>query len=186
MVRNNYNNRAYELFSRVISHAKSVYCPNFEECCESVASGECEFTILPIEDNSDGKMFGFYSLLDRFELKIYAVCNIEGETKTIRYALAGRNFQYRGIDKHQSKKHRFFEFSLTYDTDFATPDIFEAAAICRADIHKTASLSLPYNDMITRFYFSFRITKSTELFAFLMFLWLEYPQYTPIGIYSEI
>ncbi len=186
IVRNDYNNRAFERFSGVIPRAKAVYSPDFESCCETVSEGKCEFTVIPIEDNADGKMFGFYSLIDRFELSIQAVCSVESENKTVRYALAGRSFQYRELEKAARAKKKFFEFSLTYDTENATPDIFTAASLCDAELHKTASISLSYNDMRTRFYFSFEITRGADIIAFLMYLWLEYPGYSPIGIYGEI
>jgi len=185
VVKNNYNNTALECFSKVIPRAKSVYCPTFEECCEAVVEEKCEFAIVPIEDNADGRMFGFYSLLDRFELSIQAVCSVETETKTVKYALAGRNPFCRELEKILSDRTRFFEISLIDDTSNLISDLFLAASLCGARLRKTASISISYNDM-TRFYFSFEIERSTEITAFLTYLRLEYPGYSPIGIYREI
>lgn len=185
VVRNNYNNMALERFSEVIPRAKGVYFPTFEECCEAVAEEKCEFAIVPIEDNADGRMFGFYSLLDRFGLSIQAVCSVETETKTVKYALAGRNPFCRELEKSLSDKTRFFEFSIIDDPPNLIPDLFLAASLCKARIRKTASISISYNDM-TRFFFSFEIGRSTEVTTLLTYLWLEYPEYSPIGIYREI
>lgn len=187
-VRNRYNDEAYSKLSAAVPHAKAVYCSDFEACCEAVASGKCEFTILPLDDTSDGKMFGFYSLLDRYELKIACTCSIEREhpSKTIRYSLASKGFRPDLLNKSKKESRRYFEFSLTNTPTPHITDIYRAAAEFSAPEHRTSSISLPYSDNLARFYHSFAITKDTKILPFILFLSLEYPQYTPIGIYCEI
>jgi hypothetical protein len=102
-VRNRYNDEAYASFSAVVPHAKPLYCGSFEDSCEALAAGECEFMMLPLEDSTSGKMFGFYSLLDRYEFKIAYACTVEREdaSNTIRYALASRYLNLDIFEKHR-------------------------------------------------------------------------------------
>ncbi|MBQ8141420.1 MAG: hypothetical protein IJ038_06990 [Clostridia bacterium] len=187
-VRNRYNDMAFEKISSILPHSKAVYFSSFEEAAEAVSGGECEFTVIPVENTSDGKMFGFYSLMDRYELKICASCTLESEdsSKTISYALCSRNYRVRELEKASAKKDKIFEFCITHGSGTAPYDIFFAAALCGAGIHRISSLPLPYNDLMTRFFYSFSITEKTDFASFLFYLKSEYEEYTPIGIYFEI
>ena len=187
-IRNRYNDEAYSKFSSVIPYTKPLYLSDFEECCDAISTGAAEFTILPLEDSVDGTMFGFYSLLDRYGLKIVNVCNVEREdnSKVIRYALAGRYFRFDRSDKEKKDAKRIFEFTMTHSPSTKLIDLFSAATLCNAYEHRATSLPLPFGDNMARFYHSFIITRKTRFLPFLFFLSLEYPQYSPIGIYREI
>lgn len=187
-IRNRYNDEAYARFSSVIPHAKPLFFSDFEECCEAIASGESEFTILPLEDSVDGKMFGFYSLLDRYALKIAYVCNVEREdnSKNIKYALAGKYFHLSHLEKTKKDIARTFEFTMTQSPSTNLLDLYSAVQTFNALENRISSVYLPYGDNLARFYHSVTISKKTDFLPFLLFLSLEYPDYTPIGIYREI
>ena len=187
-IRNRYNDEAYSKFSSVVSHSKPIFCSSFEDCCEALTRDECEFTILPLEDSSDGKMFGFYSLIDRYEFKIAYVCSVEHEdsSKSIRYALASKHFRLDKPEKAKADRSRIFEFTMTHTPSNNILDIYRVASLSLAQEHRTSSLPLPYGDNMARFYHSFIITKETRFLPFLLLLSLEYPEYSPIGIYYEI
>ena len=187
-VRNDYNDMAFDCFSRSIPHSKAVYFSNFEECCEAISDGSVEFTIFPIENTSDGKMFSFYTLMDRYDLKICAICNIDCEalSKIVTFALVGKRFISENIEKTNSKKSQFFEFSLSCDTEANSHDIFSLSSEFGAKVIRASSLSLHYSTNMTRFYYTFALSENTDLMAFLTYLWLEYPQYNPIGLFREL
>ena len=187
-VRNRYNDEAFARFSEVIPHAKPIYCQSFEDCSESLASGECEFMMIPLEDSASGRMFGFYSLLDRYEFKIAYVCSIEREdtSNTIRYALASRHLNIDRQEKHKRHVQKTFEFTITHTPSNRLLDLYRAASLSLAKENRTSSLLLPYGENMARFYHSFIITKETRFLPFLLLLSLEYPDYSPIGIYREI
>ena len=187
-IRNRYNDEAYARFSSVIPHTKPIFFSDFEDCCEAIASGESEFTILPLEDSVDGKMFGFYSMLDRYGLKITYVCNVEREdnSKIIKYALAGKHFQTEHLEKGKRDYLRTFEFTMTQSPSTNLLDLYRAVKISNATENRVSSVCLPYGDNLARFYHSVTISRKTNFLPFLLFLSLEYPEYTPIGIYREI
>ena len=187
-VRNRYNDVAFSSFSRLIPHSKSAYYATFEACCEAVGSGEVEFTLLPIENTADGKMFGFYSLLDKHELRISAVCSVEDDelSKTVRYALAGRNYLSEHIEKAKGSRSMIFEFSLTSFAERDLPSIIQAAALCFAEIYRISGLPSHYGDLTMRFFYSLKLTELSQLTPFLTYMNLEHPGYSAIGIYREI
>lgn len=186
-VKNLYNESAYIRFSSAISQPTPISYSSFEDCCDAVASDVCEFAILPIENSTDGKMFSFYSLLDQYDLRIHSVCNTEyaNDAKSIRYALAGKPNVNHDINHTPSTSKKIFEFSLSVDTNTDSIDITSAAVLCSASIHRISTLPLNYNDTV-RFYYSLRLSEPQELKTFITYLCLEYPQYTPIGLYREI
>ena len=186
-VKNLYNESAYSRFSYVIKSPTPISYSSFEDSCDAVVSEVCEFVVLPIENSVDGKMFSFYSLLDQYDLKIHSVCYIQpdNDAKTIRYALAGKPNLRHCIGHEPSTYPQIFEFSLSADTRVGGMDITSAAALCSANIHRVSTLPLSYNDTI-RFYYSLSMSAPEELKTFIIYLCLEYPQYTPIGLYREI
>ena len=82
--------RIGELFSEL--HMQGV--ENYTEICEAVSRDQAVFGILPIENSTNGRLSGFYSMLDRYDLKICAVCDVEDEVNesVTRFALVSRTF----------------------------------------------------------------------------------------------
>jgi hypothetical protein len=181
-VRNKYNDAAFENFSRIVRNSKFSYAPSFAAACEDVISGVCEYAILPIENSSDGRLFGFYSLLDRYELHICAVNSLETNddpTSNIRFALVGKTAPKRiGNDALCE-----FEFSIARENSNRLVDLLYAAYEFSATPKKIDTLSLEYDHNLYKHYLTFSIP-CQEAYAFALYLSLEYPNYTPIGFYQ--
>ena len=183
--RNKYNDAAFEHFSRFVANAKPDYASSFAECCESVYDGRCEFCILPIMNSSDGRLMSFYSLLDRYELKICETVDIDGDdtTSSFRHALVGRSC--REQRNRISKNQRWvFEFSIIEEnTDFLAP-LFEAASKSEARLICVDSTPVEYAPDMQKFFFSFSLPTQNAI-AFRLFVALKHQTHTPIGIYKE-
>ena len=185
-LKNKYNDIAFEHFSRSVSNAKPDYASGFTECCESVFDGRCEFCILPIMNSNDGRLMSFYSLLDRYELKICEIVDIDNDStpSTLRYARVGRssNEPKRRTPKAQNY---IFEFSIiSEDTNFFAP-LFEASNQLDAKLTCIDSLPIEYASNVQKFFLSFCIPSQNTL-AFRLFVSLNHQSYTPIGLYKEI
>ena len=109
-IKNKYNDLAFERFSHFVPNAKADYATSFKESCENVTDGFCEYCIIPITSSSDGRLMSFYSLLDRYELKICAVTDIDDDetSKTIRYACVSRAC-HDPFEKKNAKKLQNFK-----------------------------------------------------------------------------
>ena len=185
-IKNKYNDLAFERFSKFVPNAKADYATSFKESCENVNDGFCEFCILPITSSSDGRLMSFYSLLDRYELKICAVTDIEDEdnSKTIRYACVGRSCIDR-FEKKNSKKEVIFEFLTVDSTNNALPLLLLCAKEADAEIVNVDSIPVEYSTHLHKFFFSFKIPSQNALF-FRLLTALTQENLTPIGIYKEI
>lgn len=87
-LQNAFTDRAYRTFSGTLTRARSQYHDSYSSACEAVSNGSCEACILPIEHAHDGKLLGFYRLIDRYELKIVCTCDIAQQDGTeSRFAL---------------------------------------------------------------------------------------------------
>lgn len=180
--KNNFNDAAFSALSSSISAPRAVYTASINSACEAVADGSCEFCILPIENSVDGKLFGFYSLIDRFELKIASVCDIEGEGDLrIKYALVGRNSREPANQLFEKSKF-VFEFFVLDSGNGLLDGLFEAAGECNADLLSIDVRPVPYDSQLKKFFLGFRIGgKDAMLFCTLLALY--YDSYSPIGLY---
>ena len=184
-LKNKYNDLAFEYFSHSVVNAKPDYASSFIECCESVFDGRCEFCILPIMNSNDGRLMSFYALLDRYDLKICEIVDIDNDSapSMLRYARIGR--ASNEPKKRASKQQNYiFEFSvISESTDFFAP-LFEAANALDARLICIDSLPVEYASNMQKFFFSFLIPTQSTL-AFRLFINLKHQSYTPIGIYRE-
>ena len=185
-VRNQYNDRAFEDFSRLIQNPKPVLTSSFSDTCEEVLESRCEFGIIPLENTSDGKLFSFYSMLDRYELKIAAVCLVESEdsNKNIRYGLVKKGLSEKQISL-LSRKGRLcrFEFSVVSEDASFTSELFSALGECQATPLQVDSISVQYDDNLRRFFFTAEIPPA-HLRELSLYLLSEFSSYTLIGFYQ--
>ena len=140
-VRNRYNDMAYEKFSKIIRNMKFSYVSSFAQACDDVISGNSEYAILPVENSSDGRLFGFYSLLDRYELRICGVTELDTDDDTasdIRLALVGRTLPKR----IQNDSICDIEFSIAREDGKKLIDLLSAAGEFSAVPRKIDTLPL--------------------------------------------
>ncbi len=183
LVRNRYNEEALRVFSKAVTNVKPSYPSSFADACEDVFDNRCEFCIIPVENSHDGMLSGFYSMLDRYELKICAACEIETDdpSEIIRYALVGKN-----LPSIFSKSSCWnFEFSVAAETGQFPEDILHIASVFQAKLLKINSLPVLYDDGLHRFYFTFRIHEN-DVAAFDLYLQQEHTRYTGIGFYPML
>jgi len=184
-VKNRYNDAAFELFSKKITNAKSVSVSSFADACEETFDNRCEFCIVPLENTYDGKLFGFYSMLDRYELKIVDCAEIETDdpSKLIRFALVRRGISSRSFNA-MLKRHRecIFEFSIAESSGAFMTEVLSAVTETRGVLTKVDSLPVQYDDRQRRFFFTVSLPPR-ELSAFCLYLTLEFSSYTFIGLY---
>lgn len=183
--KNKFNDAAFEHLSLAVSTPRAVYTSSINGACEAVAEGSCEFCILPIENSLDGKLFGFYSLLDRFELKICAVCDIEGDGDShIRYALIGRSCR-EPIERVAKSTPFVLEFFVLDSNGDFLDGLLSAARACKAQLLSIDARPVPYDTQSQKFILSFRVSGSDSLLL-RTFLTLYYDSYSPIGLYPYI
>ncbi len=184
LVRNRYTEEAFSCFSEIVSGAKPHYPSSFTEVCEEVFDHRCEFGILPVENTQDGRLFSFYTMLNRYELRICADCVLEteGPAGVIRFALIGRHMPDR-LPREVDGWN--LECSVTAPIGEFPADILRVAPMFGATLQKIDSLPVLYDDGLARFYFTFRLPRK-EAIAQDLYLTMEHPYYAPIGYYPSL
>lgn len=181
-VSNQYSEAAFRVFSAYTGTTDGRVCRSFSELCDDIGSGANDACIMPIESTSDGKLMSFYSLIDRFELKIVMTCDIESSdgAQITRYALLRR----RVICPENGSPY-CFEFSFTSSEGCPVNDILSAAALCDLHIYRIDSMPLRYNESVFVFYPILR-GLAENIVVFALFLTLNLSQYNAVGVYNHI
>lgn len=182
-LKNKFNDIAYKKLSANVHHAHPMFVDSPQDACEAVANGVAQMCILPIENSRDGKLFGFYGMINRFDLKISTVCNVdtEDEISGIKYALISRKCNEPWA-QDLKKQNYVFEFStLAADADFIE-DLMAFAKVCDALPLTVDSKPIQYDNQLKRYIFSFLLKSSYE---FLMYPPLMLTGYSPIGFYPN-
>lgn len=183
--KNKFNDEAFERLSSGIRGARAFHTPTINGACEQVADGTCEFCILPIENSIEGKLFSFYSLLDRFELKICAACYIDTDSDShIRYALISRGCR-EPSERALRSTHFILDFSLLETENISLKALLEVAELCGAELLSIDTRPVPYDTQSKKFILSFRIFGNQGL-LFRILLSLNYDSYSPIGFYPDV
>ena len=182
-LKNRYSESAFSLLSKTVIRPKAINVQTFTEACESVTDNRCQFCILPTETSDGGRLFGFYSLLDKYDLKIYAVCSVESEENdgSVRYALVGRS----SPDRFQKGVERTLECAITTDDGGFPINIPAILGIFGAKILRIDSLPSEYDELQNKYYLSFRLSERNAI-TMDLYLSSEYQNYSQIGLYPTI
>ena len=180
LVKNRFNEQAYQMLSPSVTGAKEYHVSSFSEACEEVANMRCEYGVLPVENTRDGRLFGFYGMLDRYELKICAVTSLETDDLrgSTRYALIGRALPAR-IPKSSQWN---LEYSVALPVGEFPHDLLSVCDRFSAKLLKVDSLPVQYDDQLHRFYFTFQVSKDAAV-GYHLYCTQVHTRYTPIGLY---
>ncbi len=181
--KNSYTDLAFDRFSRFLHDPRAAYTHSFSSVCEDVYNGLSEYCILPIENSSEGRLNSFSNLIEQYGLKISATCEIStGDDRITKFALLRKSLS---VLPSMASLPQYFEFSCTLSEYPRAEDVLLAARYtglipARSEIRSHERIS----DRQT-LHAVFDI-KSGDLPAFLLYLFMELPNATPIGIYHNI
>jgi len=186
-VQNSYSDNAYLQFSNTVHKPRAAYFDSFSDVCEEVYNGICEYGILPLLHEREGKLFRFYSLLEKYDLRVVCACDVptvERDSVTYtRYALIRKLLSF--------SKEAYSHMEILLPADSGGSDaLYDLLAAARA-------VSLTPERLDTRTSDSYDGTLSTvhqitlavgheEILPFLAFLSLEIPQATVLGLYRVL
>ena len=179
-VKNNQNEDAFLGFASSIKNARAFYAPAFSDCCEAVLDGKCEYCLLPIENADGDKLYSFYSLIYKHELKICLAARYgSDDTQSTTYALVAKNIPKSVIKSPYLR----FEFIVLRDKSEHVDDIISALRYCDCELNSLGSQPVEYDNQKQKCFFSIEAS-SDNLVALLIYIENEYPRYTPMGIYK--
>lgn len=182
-VDNRFSTKAYSIFESHLKNSKGYVYQSFNEMCDSVEAGLCNCCIVPIENTIDGKLLTFYSLMDRFDIKISMVCDIEAEdgSERTRYAL----LKYHLSKPNSIDNKIYYEFNHTSSNEIEIAKIIEAAVLCGLTVSRVDSLPLIHND--SNFIMHTVVCgNKNDILNYLVYLSIYVPQFNTIALYSLV
>lgn len=169
---------AFEKFASVIPDTSAVYRDSFNHVCDAVAVGDADMCILPYENTADGKLSGFYRLIESYELKIAASCMVKSDNRDdeTRYLLLSPTLS--GLSEISGITD--FEFSLVDRDGTALTGLMAAANLLGVNIKSVDTFK---TDDYT--VFDVRTSGDCErLDALILYLKLEAAEFSPLGLYA--
>lgn len=179
-VKTEQNDGAFTEFSQQVKDARAFYAPTFSDCCEAVTDNKCEYCILPIENAEGGKLYSFYALIDKYELRICITqrCTTDDD-RDVLYALVAKNISADVLSAPQLR----FEFTTVGERGEYIGDVIEALRHLSCDIYSLSTTPVEYDYQKQKCIFSVDVPNDS-LAPLLIYLENEYPRYTPIGLYK--
>lgn len=180
--RNSYADNAYLHFAAQIASPRAVYAHSFAGVCEEVYLGNCEYAILPLENSAEGPLTGFARLIDRYELKIAATCDIPttDTTRITRFALLRRTLS---PPESFDRKELFFEFTAPLSQEPSIAAILSAAEFCGLSLCRFDSRLRQVGDESYPIVHTVLQKAGGDLASFLLYLAMEAPHCEHVGIY---
>ena len=195
-----YADEAFLTFSRILPSARASYADSFAGVCEQVFDGRCEYCILPLENTQDGKLVRFYSLIEKYELKIALTCKVT--TSDNRHSTVF-GLCRRGLSLPQPlvrDRSICFEFVFWQETEHLTlAKLLTAAEACalslvradclpRSDEEILLGAGYPFDVCleIAQQAFDEHLPREHDFLAFLLYLSVHSPTYLPLGIYQQL
>ena len=188
-LRNPYSDMAFRIFSEVIKNPSVSSPRDFAGVCEEVYYGRCRYCILPVETSDEGALSGFRRLVAKYELCPVLSCSVAtaSGTQTTRFALFAKNME-RIADKKTAERisgREVFSFRLDAPTEENLNKTVKALHMYGLRTMTVNSTPVAWDEGRYSFEFSAECNNG-DLNAMLLFLTLEVPEYTPIGLYLKV
>lgn len=184
-VKNSYNDTVFSHFSSLIEGARAAYFNTMSDVCESVASGDSEFCILPIETGKDGKLTSFYDAIISYGLMInseYDLKSPDGDSFT-RYALLSLNVSSLSQSRRGKNTSRYLEMIYKDTDNLPIKHLISAAEYCGFDVY---SINTFMNNVAVERTINVVFSAiGADIKTFLNFLSVDCPDYTVIGYYQR-
>ena len=183
--RNSYADSAYLKFAKLLPLPRLSYAHSFASACEEVYNGLCEFCILPLESTAEGLLSTFFRLMEQYDLKIAATCDIASgadATRTSRFALLRRSLTPT-LDPRQESL--YFSFCIPQRSEPGLSELMLVTKLYGIEVTRVDSFFAHREEIGP----SIRLTLLTDrvrLYAFLLYLSMELPHAYPIGLYLHL
>jgi hypothetical protein len=177
--KNNYTDLAFERFSHHLQLPRAQYAHGFESVCRDLFNGKASYGILPLESSSEGRLGSFWSLIEKYDLKICSTCSVPtGDGRETRFALLSRTLS------PLTNKPDTLEFSCELGKGEGVSHLLFSAEMLGLST-ESANISPSKKSNGISLHASFGIEKGDPI-AFLLYLKMEHPDAGIIGYYEKL
>lgn len=179
-----YTNSAYLRFAPLLDAPRAAEVKSFVAACEEVYNGLCEFCILPLENTTEGLLYTFVRLIEKYDLKFAATCDVAGNdaSHTSRFALLQKDLS---PPVHSSTSELHFSCSVAADDAQTLSNLLLAANACGLQLYRMDSLPQDAGDGGAFVHLTLRVGFG-NLDAFLLYLAMDMPSCQVLGIYPHL
>lgn len=179
-----YTDKSLKAFSRHIASPRVTYHSDFNSVCEAVYDEKANYCILPIESSDNGRLNGFYHLIEKYELFICLCTDIysNDDGAYTKFALCRKT--HAPFSAHKRDGEYFAEILISPDGETSISDILFCADFLNIKTVKTECMPAIYSENDYNMYATF-CGKERELYRLFMFFALQQIRYSYIGIYMQ-
>lgn len=175
-VANSYTEQAFMELTGFIKGCRVAYFHGFEDVCQEVRSGLCEYGILPVESTQEGLMAGLLRLIELYDLRICALCYVP----TPQSGSTGFALVRSTLPPAQPSARHCLDILLSPASPADTGQLISIASLCSHELLHAAGYT-GHNSELFRLRFS---VNPPMLYPFLLYLLLFCADITPIGFYT--
>ena len=174
-----FTDTAFLQLSGLLDAPRAVYTSSFPAACEEVFHESCDYCILPLENATEGRLVGFTRLIDRFGLKIRATVEVAGTggDRSACFALLARQVLWSNTGDCR------LEIAFQPTGGASPAQILLAAELCGLTLDRIHTI--PQDDHTDLLHAVFS-NVGPSLPAFLLYLSMEVPQHTVVGVYPRL
>lgn len=187
-LRNSYTDTAYDIFCRELKDPTVVYSTDFNNVCEDVYYSRAGLCILPIQNSTDGNLVSFRKLINKYDLKTVMTCSVDTPNNNYtKFALLKKNIENIRLKSHNIRYQTFLEFTITLSDTAELSQLLRAAESYNMRLHKIDSMPVSYSENQYSYDIVIAVNDSEfDLMCFICYLYLEMPQFTPVGLYKHL
>lgn len=175
-VANSYTEQAFMELTGFITHRRVAYFHHFDDVCQEVRGGLCEYGILPVESTAEGLMAGLFRLIELYDLRICALCRISAaQDSHTAFALVRKS-----IPPIEPQSSHCLDILCSPTDQDEISELICVSSLCGHTLLHTATYQGQDSET---FRLRFSVQPST-LYPFLIYLALFCADITPIGIYT--
>ena len=174
---NSYAKEALLKFEKAFGSRDEIPVDSFTAVCESTDDGNT-LGIIPIINSNDGRLMSFYRVIDKYDLKISAVCKVEnpdGEGFT-KFALVGKHLVNTGVTK---------KMTVEFATNRAIVDVVSMVEHMGGEIGEITSVPFLHSNTECANYISITVD-SHLVYEMWLYMYIFFGEVDFIGVYTEI
>lgn len=182
-VQNPLSETAYGRLLSFLPEAAGNAFDHFQDICEEVYNGICEYCLLPVSNSSEGRLSRFCGMILKYDLKICAACDVsapDGNGST-RFALLRKTI--RALPPSLSGISDDLHFCLVLPTDTlpTLSELLHAADLCKLQVlYVDTQPDFIGDDLL---HLCRMRVRGGDLATFFLYLRTDAPHFTPIGLY---
>lgn len=177
--RNAYSDEAFRRFAGEFREPTVTYCDSFAAVCEELYAERCDYALLPVESDRDGRLSGVDRLITRYEFAPVFFTKIEtADGNFLRFGL----FAPAPLAQEKAEAIEVIAFA---DENSRLVHLFTAADLLGCTLEGCQPIPSD-RDFQKGYRLLFSSKKPEALEALTIFLFCEYPHHLFCGAYREL